>query len=166
MGGDFFFSKATAGYTRHWTVAVDDQDRKSVVSAYARGGQIFGDAPVFERFYAGGLGSLRGFDFRGVSPRDGIRNNRIGGDFMLLAGAEYSFPLFAKAIRGVFFTDMGTVEREFGLRSWRAAVGGGIRLTLEIFGTVPMEFDLAYPLAKEDGDDTRIFSFFIGLPFL
>ncbi|HSW46720.1 MAG TPA: BamA/TamA family outer membrane protein, partial [Phycisphaerae bacterium] len=166
MGGDFFFGKGTAAYTRHWTVAVDEQERKSVVSTYARAGQIFGDAPVFERLYAGGIGSLRGFDFRGISPRDGLRQNRVGGDFMLLTGAEYSFPLFAKAVRGVFFSDMGTVEKEFGIKSWRAAVGGGIRLTLDIFGTVPMEFDLAYPLAKEDDDDTRVFSFFIGLPFL
>ena len=166
MGGDFLFSKANVGYTRHWTVAVDDQDRRSIVTAYARGGQIFGDAPVFERFYAGGIGSLRGFDFRGISPRQGLRKNRVGGDFMLLGGAEYSFPLVAKVVRGVFFSDMGTVEEEFGIRSWRASVGGGVRLTLEIFGTVPMEFDLAYPIAKDDEDDTRIFSFFIGLPFL
>ncbi len=166
MGGDFFYSKANMGFTRHWTVAIDEQDRRSIVSAYARGGQIFGDAPVFERFYAGGIGSLRGFDFRGISPRQGLRHNRVGGDFMLLTGAEYSFPLVAKAVRGVFFTDMGTVEEEFGIKDWRAAVGGGVRLTLDILGTVPMEFDLAYPLAKDDDDDTRIFSFFIGLPFL
>ena len=166
MGGDFFFSKATTAFAKHWTVAIDDQDRRSVVTAYARAGQILGDAPVFERFYAGGIGSLRGFDFRGISPRQGLRGNRVGGDFNLLTGAEYSFPLFEKVVRGVFFSDMGTVEKEFGIRSWRASVGGGIRLTLDFFGSVPMEFDLAYPIAKDSEDDTRIFSFFIGLPFL
>ncbi|HOW69246.1 MAG TPA: outer membrane protein assembly factor BamA [Phycisphaerae bacterium] len=166
LGGDYFFGKATAGFTQYWTVAVDDQDRKSVVSAYTRAGQIIGDAPVFERFYAGGIGSFRGFDFRGISPRDGLRNNRVGGDFMTLTGAEYSFPLYSKVVRGVFFSDMGTVEEHFGVSSWRASVGAGIRLTLEIFGTVPMEFDVAFPVAKSDEDDTRWFSFFIGLPFL
>lgn len=163
--GEFYHAKLTAGYVQHWTVAIDEQDRHSVVSARVRGGQILGDAPVFERFYAGGIGSMRGFDYRGISPRDGIRNNRVGGDFMLLTGAEYTFPLVAKAVRGVFFVDMGTVEENFGISSWRAAVGGGIRLTLDIFGTVPMEFDLAIPISKNGDDDTRLFSFFIGLPF-
>lgn len=166
LGGDYFFGKATTSYTHFWTVAVDDQDRKSVVSAYARAGQILGDAPVFERFYAGGIGSFRGFDFRGISPRDGLRKNRVGGDFMTLTGAEYSFPLYSKVVRGVFFSDMGTVEENFGVSSWRASVGAGIRLTLDIFGTVPMEFDFAFPVSKNGEDDTRWFSFFIGLPFL
>jgi len=166
MGGDYYHAKLTGSYARHWTVAIDEEDRKSVVTAYAQVGQILGDAPVFERFYAGGIGSLRGFDFRGISPRDGIRDNRVGGDFLLLTGAEYSFPLYAEAIRGVFFADMGTVEPDFGISTWRAAVGAGIRLTLDIFGTVPMEFDLAFPVSKSGDDDERIFSFFIGLPFL
>ncbi len=166
MGGSFYHGQFTSGYARHWTVAVDDQDRHSVVSARVRGGQIIGDAPVFERFYAGGIGSMRGFDFRGISPRDGLRNNRVGGDFMLLGGAEYSFPLYAKMLRGVFFADMGTVERQFGISTWRAAVGGGIRLTLDMFGTIPMEFDLAMPLSTHSDDRTRFFSFFIGVPFL
>ncbi len=165
MGGDFFYGKLTSGGSRYWTLAVDEQDRKSVFSLRANAGQVIGEAPVFERFYAGGIGSFRGFDFRGISPRQGLRNNRVGGEFTLLTGAEYSFPLYAKAVRGVFFCDMGTVERDFGITSWRAAVGGGIRLTLDIFGTIPMEFDLAFPVAKDSEDDTRIFSFFVGLPF-
>src|SRR6185436_1835857 len=121
--------------------------------------------PVFERFYEGGIGSFRGFDFRGISPRQGIRNNKVGGDFELLGGAEYSFPLYAKAVRGVIFSDMGTVESDFGINSWRMSVGCGIRLTLDILGTVPMEFDLALPISKKGDDDTRFFSFFVGLPF-
>lgn len=165
MGGDFYHAKLTGGYTKFWTVAVDELDRKSVVSARAVVGQILGDAPVFERFYAGGIGSMRGFDFRGVSPRQGIQDNAVGGEFMVLTGGEYSFPIYDKVVRGVFFTDMGTVESEFGISSWRASVGAGIRLNLEMFGPVPMEFDLAWPVVKESGDDTRVFSFFIGLPF-
>lgn len=165
LGGDFFFSKIVGDFVQHFTIATDEQDRKSVLTLHANAGQILGDAPVFERFYAGGIGSMRGFDFRGISPRDGLRKNRVGGDFQLLTGAEYSFPLFAKAVRGVTFLDMGTVESDFGISSWRAAVGAGIRLTLDIFGTVPMEFDVALPVAREDEDNERIFSFFVGLPF-
>lgn len=165
LGGDFTHGEFNTSYVQHYQVYVDEEDRKSVVSLRGRMGQILGDAPVFERFYAGGIGSMRGFDYRGVTPRDGIRKNRIGGDFMLLMGAEYSFPLYAKVMRGVFFTDMGTVEENFGVSTWRASVGFGVRLTLDIFGTVPMEFDFAAPISKNEDDDTQIFSFFIGLPF-
>jgi outer membrane protein assembly complex protein YaeT len=166
LGGHYYHSKLSGSYVRNWTVAVDEKDRKSVVTAHARVGQILGDAPVFERFYAGGIGSVRGFAFRGISPRDGLRGNKVGGDFMLLGGAEYSFPLYARVIRGVFFSDMGTVEESFGLSSWRVSAGVGVRLTLDFFGTIPMEFDLAFPVAKDGDDNTRAFSFFIGLPFL
>lgn len=165
LGGDFMFAKLSSGYSRHYTVYTDSQDRKSVVSLRGNIGQILGDAPVFERFYAGGIGSFRGFNFRGISPRDGLKKNRVGGDFSLIGGAEYSFPIFAKSVRGVFFSDMGTVEKDFGIRDWRMSVGGGIRLTLDVLGTIPMEFDLAFPISSNDEDDTRYFSFFIGLPF-
>ncbi len=165
MGGEFYHSKLGASYSQHWTVFVDENDRKSIVSARGEVNQILGDAPVFERYYAGGIGSMRGFDYRGISPRDGLRNNRVGGDFMALCGAEYSFPLYTDLIRGVFFTDMGTVEEDFGISTWRVSIGGGIRLTLPIFGTIPMEFDLAAPISKDGDDDEQIFSFFIGLPF-
>ncbi|UCD30461.1 MAG: BamA/TamA family outer membrane protein, partial [Planctomycetota bacterium] len=79
--------------------------------------------------------------------------------------AEYSFPLYAKNIRGVLFTDMGTVERDFGISSWRASIGAGVRIMLDFFGPVPMEFDFALPVSKDGDDDQRIFSFYIGLPF-
>ena len=160
-----FFGRTIVDAVQHFTLAVDEQDRKSVLSLRATAGEIIGDSPVYERFYAGGIGSFRGFEYRGISPRDGLRHNKIGGDFEVLTGAEYSFPIYAKAVRGVFFTDMGTVENDFGISSWRMSVGAGIRLTLDILGTVPMEFDLALPVSKKGDDDTRVFSFFVGLPF-
>lgn len=165
MGGEFYFGKVRLSGDKYYTVAVDEEDRKSVVALRGNVGQILGDAPVFERFYAGGIGSFRGFNFRGISPRDGLRNDRIGGSFELLSSAEYSFPLYGKSLRGVFFSDMGTVEEDFGINSWRMSIGAGVRLTLDIFGSVPMEFDLAYPVAKRSEDSTQIFSFFVGVPF-
>jgi len=165
FGGDHYHAKVMGSYTQYWTVYTDEEDRKSVFTVNGRVGQILGNAPVFERFYAGGIGSLRGFDFRGVSPRDGIRDNRVGGEFMALCGAEYTFPLYTKSVRGVLFTDMGTVEPDLGITSWRASVGMGVRLNLNFFGRVPMEFDLALPISKDSDDDERVFSFYIGLPF-
>ena len=128
-------------------------------------GGIFGDSPPFERFYAGGIGSLRGFDFRGVSPRQGLGDDPVGGEFLALFKTEYSFPLYADTLRGLVFTDMGTVEEDFGINSWRASVGVGVRLQIDFFGPVPLEFDLAVPIAKDDDDEEQVFSFFIGATF-
>ena len=165
LGGDHFFGKVRADYTWHKTISTDIQDRKSILSAKVEGGIILGDAPVFERFYAGGIGSLRGFEFRGVSPRDGLDDDPIGGDFVLLTGLEYSFPLFAESVRGLVFTDMGTVEDGFSLTTWRASVGVGVRFTIDFFGPVPFEFALAAPISKDEDDETQVFSFFIGTTF-
>jgi len=167
--GDYTFAKLQAKYRWYKTLKVDDLDRASVFGFKADVGYIVGNAPVFERFYAGGLGSLRGFDFRGVTPRDGPffdDDQRIGGAFKFLTGAEYSFPMFGKALRGVVFSDMGTVEEDVGLTSWRASVGFGVRIFIEnYFGPIPLEFNLAFPLAQDSDDDTQAFSFAIGLTF-
>ncbi len=165
MGTEYLFSKVTSTFVQHWTVTTDEYERKSVLSARVNAGYMMGDTPVFERFYAGGIGSFRGFKFRGITPRDGLRNDPIGGEFMFLTGAEYVVPIYEKIIHGVTFVDMGTVERDLSIRTWRASVGAGVRLTLPFFGTIPMEFDLAAPLMKGDEDKTQIFSFYVGLPF-
>ena len=145
---------------------IDSQERKSVLSLKANVGAIIGNAPIFERFYAGGIGSIRGFNFRGVSPRQGLEDDAIGGDFMLLTAAEYSFPLHGDAIRGVVFVDMGTVEDSFELTTWRAAVGVGVRVVIKQLGSLPMEFDLALPISSQENDEEQVFSFLLGISFL
>jgi len=165
LGGEYNFGKPAISAAWYKTVRTDILDRKSVVALRADVGYITGDAPVFERFYAGGFGSLRGFSYRGISPRSGIKNQPIGGDFVVLTGGEYSFPLYGKNFRGVTFIDMGTVEEGFEISSWRAAAGFGLRIQVDFFGPVPIVFDLGFPLVKSDDDDTRVFSFAFGASF-
>lgn len=165
LGGDHDFGKPAVSGAWYKTVSTDILDRKSVLALRADAAYIVGDAPVFERYYAGGFGSLRGFSFRGVSPRSGIKNQPIGGDFIFLTGGEYSFPLYGKTFRGVTFLDMGTVEEGFEISSWRAAVGFGLRVQVDFFGPVPIVFDFGFPIAKNDYDDTRVFNFAFGASF-
>ena len=165
LGGDYSFSKLTGSFDQYWTVKKDVFDRKHIVAAGGSFGQIFGDAPVFEKFYGGGIGSVRGFEYRGISPRAGWRSDRIGGDFMFLVNGEYSFPLVGKTLRGVTFLDMGTVEEDFGINSWRASAGFGVRLYIDYFGPIPLTFDFAFPISKQSEDDTQIFSFSFGTTF-
>jgi outer membrane protein insertion porin family len=165
VGGDFDFTVFKAAYSRYYTLLTDSQDRKHVFAARSNVGAIAGDAPIFERFYGGGMGSIRGFDYRGISPRSGVKEDPVGGDFMVFLGGEYSFPIVGRDVRGVLFMDTGTVEKDMNLTTYRASVGFGIRWIVPIFGPMPMSFDFAIPLSKDPQDDTQVFSFSLGWMF-
>ena len=54
----------------------------------------FGDSdtvPVFDRFFAGGLGTVRGFNFRRVGPIES--GSAVGGASMAIVNLEYTFAL-------------------------------------------------------------------------
>ncbi|MDY7010999.1 MAG: outer membrane protein assembly factor BamA [Planctomycetota bacterium] len=163
--GDFTFGRADADYRIYYTVYTDAIDRKHIIAARAAAGAIFADAPVFERYYGGGLGSVRGFDFRGISPRQGPDDDPVGGDFKMFLGSEYSFPIIARNLRGVVFIDSGTVEKNIEIGDYRVSAGVGLRLHLPFFGPVPMSLDFGFPINKTDEDDTQLVSFSIGWVF-
>lgn len=165
LGADYSFSRPSIGGRYYLTTFTDVFDRKSILGFRADAGFIAGDAPVFERYYAGGFGSLRGFNYRGVSPRKGVYNDAVGGDFILLMGAEHSVPLYSDLLRGVVFLDMGTVEEDFEITTWRASVGFGLRVNINFLGGVPMIFDFGWPIAKDEDDENRVFNFSFGASF-
>jgi outer membrane protein insertion porin family len=165
LGGEYTFAKLIGQATHYKTLRTDIYDRKTVLASNATVGYIGGDAPVFERFYGGGIGSIRGFDYRGVTPRQWPSNTGVGGNSEFLVGNEVSFPLVGKMLRGVAFVDMGSVDDDFAIQCWRVTPGIGVRLTLDFFGPVPMAFDLGFPMIKDGDDDTQIFSFSLGATF-
>src|SRR5207248_11802743 len=81
-----------------------DYSGRHVLTLSARVGFTGNDTPVYDRFFAGGFSSLRGFDFRGASP---VKSNvQVGGDFEFINTVEYLFPLTADdMIHGVAFVD-------------------------------------------------------------
>jgi outer membrane protein insertion porin family len=119
------------------------------------------DTPLFERFFAGGFRTLRGFEFRGVGPEQ--LGFKTGGTFQLLGSVEYQIPILANDnVYAVVFSDFGTVEDDIEIKDMRVSVGGGLRLIVPMFGPVPIALDWAYPVVKKDTDDTQIFSFWVG----
>ncbi len=188
IGGNYDFTKISAEFHKYWKVDEDFFGRATVLSFRAEMGYIvdgktkivndalggpheISDVPVFERLYAGGHRSFRGFEFRGVGPR-GIRNDTgtlgddpVGGDFLFLAGFEYNWPIYQDLLRAVVFVDSGTVQKDFGFDEYRVAVGAGIRIKIPFLGQAPFALDFAIPLRKEDGDETQFFSFDLALPF-
>ncbi len=173
---DFDFTRVTASFTAYMTIDEDFFGRKTTLKFRMQVGYILqeDEAPLFERFYAGGHRTFRGYDFRGAGPRGIIAggpnagmkgDDPVGGDFMFLMGVEYNFPVFDNYLRAVVFVDTGTVEDDFGFSSYRVSIGTGIRLTIPALGPTPFAFDIAVPIVKEDGDEERVFSFDISLPF-
>ena len=92
--------------------------------------------PIYERFYAGGFQSFRGFAFRGVSPR--VNGVEIGGTFQMLGTAEYMFPVTAnEMLRVVAFSDFGTVDASTSFDSFRLSVGAACAFRCQAWAPCP-----------------------------
>jgi len=163
LGGDYTFQRFEVSHDEYYTLAEDLTDRKTILSLHGTAGYEWGSAPFFERFYGGGINSIRGFAFRGVSPRSGPDDDRVGGKFSLTGTAEVSFPLVEDFLRGVTFVDAGDVESDMEIGTIRTSVGAGLRITLPILGQIPIAIDAAIPVTKNGQDDTQIISFSLGL---
>jgi len=124
------------------------------------------NTPAYDNFFAGGYNTIRGFVFRGASPRQAGPNGQlaiVGGPFEWLNTIEYMFPITADdSLRGVVFTDVGTVESNVALNNMRVAPGVGLRITLPAMGPAPIALDFAVPVAYAPYDSKQLFSFFVG----
>ena len=100
LGGDYNFQKFELSLDRYFTLREDLTERRTVLSFSGNAGYITGESVFFERFYGGGLGSVRGFAFRGISPRAGTDEDPVGGDFALTGTAEVNFPLIGETSAG------------------------------------------------------------------
>jgi outer membrane protein insertion porin family len=114
--------------------------------------------PVYEAYFAGNFGSLRGFQYRTISPH--ALGVPIGGVMSVLGSLEYQFPLTASdTFQQVVFTDFGTVEGDYSIHKVRVSVGTGLRMMIPQMGPVPLGFDLAFPVSYANGDSLRYFNF-------
>ena len=162
--GSFDYPRGEVDFRKYFLVKerADGSGRRTLSYSLKLG--ISGSqTPLFENYFAGGFSTLRGFDFRGASPK----NNGVvvGGEMRLLGSVEYMIPLTGDdMLRGVFFTDFGTVEEELKIHGedFRVTVGFGLRLAIPLMGPAPLALDLGVPLMREDGDEIENFSFFFG----
>lgn len=143
-----------------------DHTGRHVLVLQTRLGFTGTNTPSYDRFYAGGFSTLRGFDFRGASPTKpaaGGRNAEVGGDFMWINTAEYMFPITADdMINGVVFCDFGTVEESVEIEDFRVAPGVGLRIQVPAMGPAPIALDFAWPVSEADTDDKQVFTFNVG----
>jgi outer membrane protein insertion porin family len=120
------------------------------------------NTPVYERFFAGGFTTIRGFQWRGVGPN--TNGFFTGGDMLLLNSLEYQVPVTANdQIFVVGFVDSGTVSpRITDFENYAVSVGFGVRFTVPMLGPVPIALDFGFPVVKPPGDVTQVFNFWMG----
>ncbi len=120
--------------------------KRSVFKLSAEIGQvneINGDSPrVFDRYFAGGANSIRGFKERHVGPVDSLDDEPIGGKSLMLASTEFLSPIYEKTIFWAVFVDTGNVwqdEYDWDISDLNVGAGGGLRLFLPI-GAIQLDY--------------------------
>jgi outer membrane protein insertion porin family len=131
------------------------------------------DLPLFERYFLGGINSVRGFAERSLGPREDANcppeggpctdTEVVGGDRAMVLSAELMFPIMEQlGLRGVAFFDMGNSfggSDKFSITDLRRSVGFGARW-MSPFG--PLRVELGFPLNKQSGDETSVLGFTLG----
>ena len=129
--------------------------RTGIVDAYSGTSEV----PIFERFFGGGAGTIRGFEERRVGPRDPASNDPIGGEALFVGTVEEVATLVKDErgrpiLRGSVFMDVGNVWRrvnEFG-ESFKAGAGVGVRVNTPIG---PLRLDFGVPISDPDPGEKR-----------
>ncbi len=117
------------------------------------------EIPVFERFYLGGINSLRGL--REIGPVDS-EGDCIGGATMLNFNVELVFPLIKEAgMKGVVFYDTGNAwDSGYYLDDLRQTAGAGVRWYSPIG---PLRLEWGYVLDRKEGETPSRWEFTIGM---
>ncbi len=157
--GDTSFTKYNA--TSSWFFPLP---LKTVFGVRGRAGYIQGnegkEIPVFERFYLGGINSLRGL--RNIGPVDPKTGDCIGGETMLNFTTEVVFPLLKDAgMKGVLFFDTGNAWNSgYHLNDMRQTAGVGVRWYSPIG---PLRLEWGYVLDRKEGESPNRWEFTIGM---
>ena len=129
--------------------------------AGAASGMGSGDVPFYDRYYLGGLYSLRGFKYRNIAPRDptygpnnpNMPDEPIGGDSYWFGSLEYSIPILEKdsgpSVRVAFFYDAGAVGAGSYSFSGNFDDDYGLGLHLDIPHLGPLRLEYGIPITHD-----------------
>ncbi len=133
LGGNIGFTKFLAETGQYFPLFWE-----TVGFLHARAGYVTENAgqtlPDYEKFYLGGINSLRGFDYEELAPTE-INSqgylSYVGGNKFVQFNAEYLFPMNKDiGVMGLLFFDTGDVyasDEEIDLGNLRESVGAGFR---------------------------------------
>lgn len=159
FGGDKDFSKFFSRLSLYFPAFND-----SVLETRFRAGwaETFSDTskvPIYERFFAGGAGTVRGYRERKVGPIDDNSDDPLGGEALFVANIEYTYPLIDFLKVAVFY-DIGNVwdkssnffKSESDRKEFYSSIGLGLRVNTPIG---PVSVDYGWPLDLEPGETSK-----------
>jgi len=159
LGGDNDFIKAFADtnwfFPLKWNLVLNLRAKVGIVEPY--GGK---EVPVYEKFYVGGIATIRGFEYGMAGPVDD-NEDPLGANKMVVFTTEILFPLAPElGLRGALFCDVGKGFDDFGdFLPVRIGAGPGIRW-FSPFG--PIRIDLGFNLDPKNGEKSQVLEFSVG----
>jgi len=164
LGGDNYFVKAVIDsiwyFPMMWHTTFSVRGRLGYATGYA-GREL----PLYERFYVGGLNTVRGLGFGEAGPRN-EEGEKIGGDKELIFNLEYIFPLAQEIrLKGLIFFDAGRAfdsSEEVSIAELRPTAGFGFRW-VSPFGPIRLEW--GYNLDRKEDEGRSKIEFSIGTIF-
>ncbi len=167
-GSDLDYYKLSYRNTQLWKLSQRFSLSGMFDVAYGDAYNQTSDLPFFEKYYAGGISSVRGYRTNSLGPLSST-NDPFGGNFRTLARGELFFPapfaLDNPSVRMGAFVDAGNVFEDpdhFDQDELRSSAG----LSFEWLSPIgPLTFSYAKALNAKDGDDRQAFQFYIGGTF-
>jgi outer membrane protein insertion porin family len=166
--GDLEYYKAN--YLIQWFTPLPLSSVLMLRSEFGYGGGLGNKTlPFFKAYYAGGVGSVRGYETASLGPQD-AQGNTIGGRRKVVANAEVFFPLPGtkpgdQSVRLSVFADAGQIyDAGFQptLESFRYSTGIGLAWNSPVG---PLKFSYGVPINKKVGDKVQHFQFQVGTGF-
>jgi outer membrane protein insertion porin family len=165
IGGDSKFLKNNL-IIKYYYGLEDKIDYDLILRAKVRVSTINdkGFVPLNEKLYMGGYGTVRGYKYSYLSPKD-EDGNLQGAKKMAAASVEVSIPLIKSMnLRGVGFYDIGKTGEDSFTEIERSSVGAGIEWPKSPLG-VPISLFWTKPIDDEEGDRLNKVEFNLGRKF-
>ena len=124
-----------------------------------------GKLSVYQKFFLGGINTVRGYDYNTISPIDPATGDYIGGEKMMVYNVEYGFPLLQEqGVTGVVFFDAGNVwtdesEDAYNFSGLLKSVGAGVRWFSPLG---PLRLEYGWKLDKDENEGAGKWEFSIG----
>ena len=166
LGGDSAFTKLEGNASWYFPLFWKTTFHVKTAAGYVSENTGEGKLPVYEKFYLGGINTIRGFEAGSISPIDPTSQDKIGGDKMWYSNLEFIFPLVAEAgLKGLIFYDIGNVydtNQGWDFSDIKHSIGYGFRW-LSPMG--PLRLEWGYNLDPDPGEEQSSWDFTIGGSF-
>jgi outer membrane protein insertion porin family len=159
LGGDNYFVKVLGRTSWFFPLPLN-----STLNLRAQAGMILGyggrPLPIYEKFFAGGISTVRGFEYGKAGPVD-VNDEPIGAKKMVVFNTELIFPISREiGLRGALFFDIGKgFDKWSEITPLRLGAGPGIRW-YSPFG--PIHIDFGFNLNPKKGEKGNVIEFTAG----